>query len=127
MKYRKRFVVESTQRISNDATYATRFRQQVEVFYGARKANLPTTLLEVTVTSEVAVTSDEKKKRTLTNLYNARPTWLDLAYKRLDEAVFAAYGWKSDLNDEEILEKLLALLPSLRFGSASLNLERAKG
>src|SRR5687767_7015821 len=57
----------------------------------------------------------EKKKRTLTNLYNARPTWLDLAHKRLDEAVFAAYGWKSDLSDEEILEKLL-----------SLNLERSK-
>lgn len=44
----------------------------------------------------------EKKKRTLTNLYNARPTWLDLVHKRLDEAVFAAYGWKSDLSDEEI-------------------------
>jgi hypothetical protein len=57
-----------------------------------------------------------RPKRTLTNLYNARPTWLDLAHKRLDEAVFAAYGWKSDLSDEEILEKLL-----------SLNLERSKG
>ena len=54
------------------------------------------------------------KNYTLTNLYNARPTWLDLAHKRLDAAVFAAYGWKSDLSDEEILEKLL-----------SLNLERA--
>jgi hypothetical protein len=64
---------------------------------------------------EVTVTSDEKKKRTLTNLYNARPTWLDLAHRRLDEAVFAAYGWKPDLSDEEILEKLLAL-----------NLERAE-
>ena len=61
------------------------------------------------------LSESEKKKRTLTNLYNARPTWLDLAHKRLDEAVFAAYGWKSDLSDEEILEKLLAL-----------NLERAK-
>jgi hypothetical protein len=58
----------------------------------------------------------EKKKCTLTNLYNARPTWLDLAHKRLDEAFFAAYGWKPDLSDEEILEKLLAL-----------NLERAEG
>jgi len=48
-------------------------------------------------------------KRTLTNLYNARPTWLELAHKKLDEAVFAAYGWRSDLSDEEILEKLLAL------------------
>jgi len=49
------------------------------------------------------------EQRTLTNLYNARPTWLDLAHKRLDESVFAAYGWKSDLSGEEILEKLLAL------------------
>jgi hypothetical protein len=33
-------------------------------------------------------------KRTLTNLFNARPPWLDRAYKHLDEAVVAAYGWK---------------------------------
>lgn len=33
----------------------------------------------------------------------------ELAHKKLDEAVFAAYGWSSDLSDEEILEKLLAL------------------
>jgi hypothetical protein len=51
----------------------------------------------------------EKKKRTLTNLYNQRPTWLEFAHKRLNQAVFAAYGWKADLSDEEILEKLLAL------------------
>ena len=38
------------------------------------------------------------------------------ADKRLDESVFAAYGWKSDLSDGEILEKLLAL-----------NLERSRG
>jgi hypothetical protein len=49
------------------------------------------------------------KKRTLTNLYNARPTWLDNAHKTLDAAVFAAYGWPSDLSDEAILERLLAL------------------
>ncbi len=33
------------------------------------------------------------KARTLTNLYNQRPTWLDLAHETLDAAVFAAYGW----------------------------------
>ena len=44
------------------------------------------------------------------------PHWLDLPHKRLDEAVFAAYGWKSDMSDEEILEKLLAF-GSLRFAS----------
>ena len=54
------------------------------------------------------------KERTLTNLYNARPTWLENAHKRLDAAVAAAYGWKADLGEQEILERLLAL-----------NLERA--
>ncbi len=51
----------------------------------------------------------ELKKRTLTNLYNERPTWLDLAHTKLDAAVFAAYGWPADLTDEQILERLLAL------------------
>ena len=47
-------------------------------------------------------------KRTLTNLYNQRPTWLVDAHRRLDEAVFAAYGWAPDLTDAQILERLLA-------------------
>ena len=49
------------------------------------------------------------KKRTLTNLYNERPTWLDLAHRRLDEAVAAAYGWPADLPDDDILARLLEL------------------
>ena len=60
----------------------------------------------------------EVKKRTLTNLYNARPAWLDMAHKELDEAVAEAYGWADytpDMSDEEILRRLLAL-----------NLERAQ-
>ncbi len=48
-------------------------------------------------------------KRTLTNLYNQRPTWLANAHQALDEAVATAYGWPADLPDEEILERLLAL------------------
>ncbi len=55
------------------------------------------------------LTEAELKKRTLTNLYNERPTWLDLAHKKLDAAVFAAYGWPTDLPDQEILARLLAL------------------
>jgi len=58
--------------------------------------------------------AERLRKRTLTALYNQRPTWLALAHRKLDEAVFAAYGWDPGLSDEEILEKLLAL-----------NLERA--
>jgi hypothetical protein len=54
------------------------------------------------------------KKRTLTNLYNELPAWLDLAHKKLDAAVAVAYGWPADLTDEQILERILAL-----------NLERA--
>lgn len=49
------------------------------------------------------------KKRTLTNLYNQRPAWLDNAHRALDEAVFAAYGWPATLTREEILARLLAL------------------
>lgn len=48
-------------------------------------------------------------KRTLTNLYNARPAWLDHAHRQLDDAVCAAYGWDPSLSDDAILERLLAL------------------
>jgi type II restriction/modification system DNA methylase subunit YeeA len=48
-------------------------------------------------------------KLTLTNLYNKRPTWLENAHRKLDEAVFAAYGWPATLTDAELLERLLAL------------------
>jgi len=59
-------------------------------------------------------TDADLKARTLTALYNARPTWLDLAHRRLDDAVLDAYGWPRDLSDDDILGRLLAL-----------NLERA--
>ncbi|MBN2391702.1 MAG: hypothetical protein JXR84_13335 [Anaerolineae bacterium] len=51
----------------------------------------------------------------MASLYNQRPTWLALAHKKLDKAIFVAYGWPYDLSDDEILERLLAL-----------NLERAE-
>lgn len=51
----------------------------------------------------------ELKKRTPTNLYNARPTWLDNAHAALDRAVYTAYGWPQEIEDEEILRRLLAL------------------
>ena len=52
---------------------------------------------------------EELKRRTLTNLYNARPSWLAEAHRKLDAAVFAAYGWPVTLTDTELLERLLAL------------------
>ncbi len=61
------------------------------------------------------ISAAELRKRTLTNLYNQRPRWLDNIHTRLDAAVADAYGWPADLPDGEILERLLAL-----------NLERAE-
>ncbi|MHB9148529.1 MAG: class I SAM-dependent DNA methyltransferase [Thermoleophilia bacterium] len=61
------------------------------------------------------MTDAELAKRTLTNLYNARPTWLALAHERLDRAVHAAYGWPYPLEAEEVLARLI-----------ELNLSRAK-
>ena len=49
------------------------------------------------------------KRRTLTNLYNDPPTWLELSHKSLNAAVFAAYGWSPDLTDGEIVSRLLGL------------------
>jgi len=54
------------------------------------------------------------KKRTLANLDNARPAWLDHAHRDLDRAVADAYGWGEDwraggLDDEAILARLFAL------------------
>jgi type II restriction/modification system DNA methylase subunit YeeA len=51
----------------------------------------------------------ELKKRTLTNLYNARPQWLADAHADLDAAVAAAYGWPADISEEDALAKLLEL------------------
>jgi len=54
------------------------------------------------------------KTRTLTNLYNQRPAWLDHAHRALDQAVAEAYGWGEDwragkVTDDEILARLFRL------------------
>lgn len=49
------------------------------------------------------------KKRTLTNLYNQRPTWLANAHAELDAAVAAAYDWPADISEDEALARLFAL------------------
>ncbi len=48
----------------------------------------------------------ELKKRTLTNLYNKRPQWLDNAHATLDAAVAEAYGWQEDISDDDALINL---------------------
>ncbi len=60
----------------------------------------------------------ELKKRTLTNLYNENPTWLQNAHRELDQAVLAAYGWPADIADQDILARLLQLNAE-RFASQS--------
>ena len=51
----------------------------------------------------------ELGRRTLTNLYNERPQWLDNAHADLDAAVAAAYGWNRDIGAEATLTELLEL------------------
>ena len=75
---------------------------------GSEKKGIGTVRYPRTVPKD-AECAKKLEKRTLTNLYNERPTWLDLAHKRLDETVLAAYGWPTDLTDDQILERLLAL------------------
>lgn len=60
----------------------------------------------------------ELKKRTLTNLYNARPQWLADAHRDLDAAVASAYGWPADITEDDALAKLLELNLS-RAGASS--------
>ena len=45
------------------------------------------------------------RKRTLTNLYNDRPHWLEDAHAALDAAVAAAYGWPADITDDDALRE----------------------
>ena len=47
------------------------------------------------------------KTRTLTNLYNESPAWLEAAHQKLDKLVFDAYGWPPDLSDDDLLALLL--------------------
>ncbi len=47
--------------------------------------------------------------RTMTDLYNRRTDLLNDAHEAIDDAVFAAYGWPTELSDDEILERLLKL------------------
>lgn len=51
-------------------------------------------------------------ERTMTNLYNRRPAWLNRVHKALDLAVARAYGWadySAEMDDAEILRRLAAL------------------
>ena len=83
--------------------------QQSAISLAAKDLN---DLREGWLNPEGMIGAKELAKRTLTNLYNARPTWLANAHRTLDEAVFAAYGWREapdDLPVAEIMARLLAL------------------
>ena len=71
-------------------------------------------LEQILIHTNYTNTAKQIVRITLTNLYNQRPTWLDLAHRKLDEAVLDAYGWLHDLSDDETPARLL-----------TLNLERA--
>ena len=72
----------------------------------------------------VGAAAEELKVRTLTNLYNENPAWLADCHRRLDGAVLGAYGWSTDLADEELLEWLLQL--NLQRSSSPVGPSRAR-
>jgi hypothetical protein len=57
----------------------------------------------------VDTTGAELEARTLTNLYNQRPAWLNDLHAALDAAVMAAYVWPAELADDALVERLLEL------------------
>lgn len=56
-----------------------------------------------------AEAANELRTKTLTNLYNERPSWLVAAHRKLDEAVAEAYGWAPDIDIADALGRLLAM------------------
>lgn len=80
--------------------------QEQAIAAPARELNA---LRENWLNPEGLVSDRELKKRTLTNLYNERPTWLANAHRALDEAVLAAYGWDDEPEDMALLARLLRL------------------
>jgi type II restriction/modification system DNA methylase subunit YeeA len=66
--------------------------------------SLPDRVRPVSASAQEALRS-----RTLTELYNQRPSWLVATHKALDDAVASAYGIKANLPDDDILTHLLNL------------------
>ena len=53
--------------------------------------------------------AEELKSRTLTNLYNDSPEWLNKLHAALDAEVAKAYGWPADISTEDALSELLRM------------------
>ena len=70
---------------------------------GVKRIYLDRTL-PISATAEATL-----RKCTLTNLYNQPPQWLTDAHHSLDVAVAAAYGWPSDISEDDALAKHLEL------------------
>ena len=51
--------------------------------------------------------ADLLRARTMTELYNERPEWLQLAHRALDDAVALAYDVPSTISDDDALGMLL--------------------
>lgn len=56
-----------------------------------------------------ALAASTLRERTPANLYKQHPQWLIDAHNALDAAVAAAYGWASDISEEDALARLLSI------------------
>ena len=78
---------------------------------GHRRSRLPPRPAQGDRAHPEGASEAELRKRTLTNIYSARPAWMANAHAVLDRAVFAAYGWPEEFGDEGIPKNLSALDP----------------
>jgi type II restriction/modification system DNA methylase subunit YeeA len=74
--------------------------------------------------AQVATEADPRP-RTLTELYNSRPSWLEISHATLDRAVLAAYGLPADAARDQILAHLLELNHTGAGGSLASDAEAA--
>lgn len=85
-------------------------RRKIRVLeYAAQETAIADAARELVAKRDEWLTGQDRKPRHLTRLYNEHPTWLDLAHKKLDAAVFAAYGWDPAMTDDTLLAALLTL------------------
>ena len=56
-------------------------------------------------------------RKSMTDLYNENPPWLQAAHRDLDAAVAGAYGWSVDIPDDDLLRSLVRLNLSGKSGA----------
>jgi len=69
--------------------------------------------------------AEHLKARTLTELYNQKPSWLAELHAQLDDAVAAAYGFRDTPSDKQVIAALIELNNGVATREAGIRLSTA--